>query len=115
MGKKLDVGYFETVLQEAQEKCYKKAPEIKSSHRKAFVESCEVFHDLYEQLKAASSEEELTKAAKEQQKAMKKCVKAANKVLEKIDLLENNAVVDAALKGVIIMKNTVGTSSLLVL
>lgn len=91
MGKTFNEAYFENLLQEAQEKCFKKAPVIKSSHRAAFVEACKGFQES---------------SLQDQQKAMKKCVKAANKILEKVNLMESSSVVDAALKGTIIMKAT---------
>lgn len=106
MGKTYDLAYFEKTLEETQEKCYKKAPSIKSSHRKTFVEACEEFHEVYEKLKSASTDGEIRKLAKEQQKAMTKCVKAANKILDNIDLNESESVVDSALRGMIITQAT---------
>lgn len=103
---KYDLEYFEEQLKEAQDKCYKKAPEIKSRHRKDFVENCSVFHLHYENLKNAKTDEEAREAAKGQQKAMKKCVKSANKILEAVDLSKNESVVEAVLKGMIMTQAT---------
>eukprot|EP00980_Cylindrotheca_fusiformis_P007218 scaffold1525_cov142-Cylindrotheca_fusiformis.AAC.18 len=106
MGKSFDVEFFKNALEEAQDNCYKKAPSIKSTQRKTFVEACEGFHDIYEKMQAASTDSEINSLAKEQQKAMKKCVKAASKILDHIDLNEDAAVVDSALKGMIITQAT---------
>lgn len=106
MGKTYDLEYFEGILKEAHDKCYSKAPSLKSSHRKAFVEACEVFYDGFEASKTAESEEELMKCAKVQQKAMKKCVKAANKIFDKLDMFEHSTLEENVLKGAVIMQAT---------
>lgn len=106
MGKDYNEEYFRAILQECEDKCYKKAPNLKSSHRQGFVEACEVFHDAFESAKNASSAEEQSKAVKAQEKAMKKCVKAANKIFEKLDLMEQPTVAPYMMKGTIIVKAT---------
>lgn len=106
MGKTHDVEYFEGILKEAQEKCYKKAPSMKASHREAFIEACDIFHKGFEAMKANLTDKEIEKAAKAQEKAMKKCVKAANKIFEKLDMTESSSLQAAMLKGTIIMKAT---------
>eukprot|EP00934_Nitzschia_sp_Nitz4_P000822 Nitzschia sp. Nitz4//scaffold75_size92586//60734//62470//NITZ4_004862-RA/size92586-processed-gene-0.46-mRNA-1//-1//CDS//3329557726//822//frame0 len=106
MGKSYDVEYFENLLQECEQVCYKKAPNVKSSHRQGFVEACEVFHAAFEEAKQASTEDELVKAAKVQEKAMKKCVKAATKIFDKLDMTENPALQAAMMRGCIIVKAT---------
>jgi len=106
MGKTLDLEYFETTLKEAQDKCYKKAPELKASHRKGFVEACEVFQVGFEKARNAETEEELEKCAKSQQKAMKKCVKAADKIFAKLDMKESSSLAAAIVKGKIVMDAT---------
>lgn len=106
MGKDYDEEYFRGILEECESKCYKKAPNIKSSHRQGFVEACQAFHDAFEEAKKADSDEVMAKAAKAQEKAMKKCVKAAAKVFEKLDLLEHSSLQAQMLKGCIIVKAT---------
>jgi hypothetical protein len=83
---KYDLAYFEEKLSEIQEKVYKKAPGIKASHRQAFVEACEGFHDGYDALVNASTDEELERCMKVQAKAMKKCVKAGGKIFPTLDI-----------------------------
>lgn len=106
MGKHYDAAYFEEILKECEEACYKKAPNIKSSHRQGFVEACEVFHAAFEDAKNAENDEALAKAAKNQEKAMKKCVKAANKIFEKLDLLEHPELQNSMMKGCILVTAT---------
>jgi hypothetical protein len=101
-----DVKYFEKQLKAAQEKCLSKAPNIKSSHRKGFVEACELFHDGFELGKKAESEKEIEKAASAQQKGMKKSVKAAHKIFENLEMVENSTLETAAMKGAILMHAT---------
>lgn len=105
MSKVYDEEYFKGILKECEEKCYKKAPSIKSTHRQAFIEACEVFHDAFEAGKAADTDEQIKKAAKGQEKGMKKCVKAANKIFEKLDVTESSCE-KYMMKGCIIVKAT---------
>jgi len=98
--------YFKELLSDAQDKCASKAPSIKSSRRTEFVEACELFHNAFEAQKNATTDEELAESAKSQQKAMKKCVKAANKVFEKLDMTEHEKLESSVLKGIVIMKAT---------
>ena len=104
MGKDYDEAYFDDILKQCEDKCYKKAPNVKSSHRQGFVEACQLFHDAFEAAKEAETEKDLTSAAKAQEKAMKKCVKAANKIFDKLDLTENDTLQAAVIKGAIIVK-----------
>jgi len=106
MGKDYDIAYFEEALKEAQEKCLSKAPKLKTSHRKLFVAACQVFYDAFEESKSAATEQEAAEGAKAQQKAMKKCVKAANKIFEKLDMAENEKYEAAMLKGAVITQAT---------
>jgi hypothetical protein len=86
---KFDLEYFEEELKKAQDKCYKKAPEIKSSHRKAFVEACEVYQDA--------------ETPSAQTKAMKKCVKTGRKILDNLDIAGTSAILETSLlKGAMI-------------
>lgn len=103
---KYDLAYFEQKLEEIQEKVYKKAPGIKAAHRKAFVEACEVFHNGYEALVNASTDEEVEKCMKTQAKVMKKCVKAGGKIFPYLDITESSALETALLKGVMIDQAT---------
>lgn len=103
MGKDYDEAYFDELLKECEEICYKKAPNIKSSHRQSFVEACQVFHDAFENAKAAETDSDLAKAAKAQEKAMKKCVKAANKIFEKLHLADDPVLQANVIKGAIIV------------
>lgn len=104
MGKDYDATYFDELLKESEERCYKKAPNVKSSHRQGFVEACQIFHDAFEAAKSAETDAELTSAAKAQEKAMKKCVKAANKIFERLNMSENTALQAAVIKGAIIVR-----------
>ena len=106
MGKDHTVGYFEEQLAEAQEKCASKTPGIKSSRRQDFVDACEMFHTAFEDQKNAETDGEFEASAKLQQKAMKKCVKAANKVFDKLDMMEHPSMEAAVLRGYIILQNT---------
>jgi hypothetical protein len=88
-----DVAYFEEQLKKAQDKCYKKVPEIKSSQRKAFVEACEAFQEAD------------TPSA--QAKAMKKCVKTGQKILDNLDIAGTSASLETnVLKGAMIGQAT---------
>lgn len=104
MGKDYDEDYFRAILSECEKLCFKKTPSVKPSHRQGFVEACEVFHDAFQSAKNATSEEELNQAGKTQEKAMKKCVKAASKIFEKLDLLEYPPLLSSMMKGAIIVK-----------
>ena len=106
MGKDYDEDYFKGILEECVSKCYKKAPNVKSSHRQAFVEACEIFHEAFQKARNAESDDDLAKAAKSQEKGMKKCVKAASKIFEKLDLTEYSSVQAYMMKGCIIVKAT---------
>jgi hypothetical protein len=106
MGKDYTPAYFAELLNEAQDKCASKAPGIKSSRRKDFVDACELFHDAFEAQQKATTNEELAESAEAQQNGMKKCVKAANKIFEKLDMLEHEKMEGAVLKGSIIVKAT---------
>jgi len=97
--------YFVDLLRECEEVCYKKAPSLKSSHRQAFSEACEIFRDAFEAAKVAESEEDAKKAAKSQEKGMKKCVKAAKKIFEKLDVADATSEL-FMLKGTIIVQAT---------
>ena len=98
--------YFETKLEDFHDKIYKKAPAIKASHRKAFVEACEVFHDGDEAMQNADSPEAMQKCAKAQTKAMKKCVKAGGKIFEYLDMTSSGTLESAVLKGTMISQAT---------
>jgi hypothetical protein len=122
MGKDYDLDYFQETLKSIQEKCYSKAPDIKQSHRKAFIETCQIFHDGLEDKNKAEADlkkietkgkgdaeeaqDRLTKSEKGQEKAMKKCVKAANKIFEKLDMVESDKLEANILKGTIIQQAT---------
>jgi hypothetical protein len=103
---KFDLAYLEDKLKDSQEKVYKKAPAIKSAHRKAFVEACETFQDGYESLMNAATDDEREKCMKTQAKAMKKCVKAGGKIFSTLDLTESNTMETALLKGTMIQQAT---------
>ena len=103
---KYNVEYFEKKLEDSNEKCYKKTPAIKASHRKSFVEACEVFHEGDEAMRNAKSPQEMEKCAKAQTKAMKKCVKAGNKIFEYLDITASATLEAAILKGTMIMQAT---------
>jgi hypothetical protein len=105
MSKEHNEEYFRAILKECEDTCYKKAPGIKSTHRQAFTEACEGFHEAFEQAKVAESEEDSKKAAKGQEKAMKKCVKAATKIFEKLDVTETSCE-KYMMKGCIIVRAT---------
>lgn len=68
------------------------------------MEACQTFYDLYQKMLSVSTDDEIDKLAGEQEKAMKKCVKSANKVLDSIDLNENEKIVSSVLKGMVITK-----------
>jgi hypothetical protein len=122
MGKDYDLEYFETALKDIVKKVYKLTPEIKSSHRKGFTETCEEFHKGLEkkmgvELKIQEVQQggegdlnelaaDLEKYEGRQEKNMKKCVKAAGKVFEKLDMAENESLETAILKGSIILQAT---------
>ena len=97
--------YFEELLRKCEDTCYKKAPSLKSSHRQAFTEACEIFHDAFESAKSAETDEDMKKAVKGQEKGMKKCVKAANKIFEKLDVRESGSEM-FMMKGCIIVRAT---------
>jgi hypothetical protein len=103
---KFNLEYFEKKLEDCHEKIYKKAPAIKSTHRKAFVEACEVFHDGDEAMQNASSPEAMQKCAKAQTKAMKKCVKTGGKIFEYLDMTSSGTLEAAILKGTMIQQAT---------
>lgn len=103
---KFNVEYFEKKLEDCLDKIYKKAPSIKASHRKAFVEACEIFHDGDEAMKNASTPQEMEKCAKVQTKAMKKCVKAGGKIFQYLDMAESATLESAILKGTMISQST---------
>ncbi len=104
MGKDYSEDYFNAILEECKDICYKKTPNLKASHRQGFVEACEVFHDAFEAAKIVDTEELLAKAAKAQEKAMKKCVKAANKIFEKLSLMDDSTLPLSMMKGAILVK-----------
>lgn len=122
MGKDYDLDYFEETLKAVQEKCHSKAPDIKQSHRVAFVETCEIFQEGLEDKNDAEADlkeimdtgkgnveiaqDRLAKCEKVQEKAMKKCVKAANKIFEKLDMAESEKLEGNILKGTIIQQAT---------
>ena len=122
MGKDYDLEYFQETLKSVQEKCHSKAPDIKQSHRKAFVETCEIFHDGLvikneaedDQKKIEETgkgdreavQDRLDKCEKAQEKAMKKCVKAANKIFKELDMVESEKLESNILKGTIIQQAT---------
>ncbi|KAL3925142.1 MAG: hypothetical protein SGILL_000600 [Bacillariaceae sp.] len=103
---KYDVEYFEKKLEDCHDKIYKKAPAIKASHRKAFVEACEIFHDGDEAMQNASSQEEMQKCAKAQTKAMKKCVKSGGKIFDYLDMTTSGTLESSILKGAMIQQAT---------
>ena len=98
--------YFQSVLKEAQETCYKKTPEIKSKERKAFVEACELFQEAVQAKQAVENQKDLEKLEKNQQKAMKKCVKAASKIFKDLDISAAEGLEGAILKGYCIIQAT---------
>lgn len=106
MGIEYGEPYFKGILEDCEDKCMKALPSIKPSHRQAFFEACELFRESFEAAKNAETEEDLATAAKSQEKAMKKCVKSANKVLPKLDLTENKSIQAFMLKGRIIVDAT---------
>jgi hypothetical protein len=125
---KRDKEFFEGILKEAQEMCCLKAPAIKSSHRKGFVEACGVYHAAWlDQKKSEANLEALTAAAGKSQKrvsaisnfqeswqdkcntqksAMKKAIKAAGKILEVLDMDSNEALEEHILKGAVVIQAT---------
>ncbi|KAG7352881.1 hypothetical protein IV203_008929 [Nitzschia inconspicua] len=103
---KFTLDYFEKKLEEMHDKIYKKAPGIKATHRKAFVEACEIFHDGDEAMQNATDPQESEKCAKAQTKAMKKCVKAGGKIFENLDMTSSATLESAILKGTMIAQAT---------
>jgi hypothetical protein len=122
MGKDYDLEFFQDALKTAQDKCHAKAPDMKQSHRKAFVETCETFHDGLEDRNEAEADlkkitdsgkgngkkaqDRLDECEKVQEKAMKKCVKAANKIFKELDIVESEKLEAYILKGTIIQRAT---------
>lgn len=103
MGTEYMEEYFKGILEDCEAHCLKALPGIKPTHRQGFFEACESFHEAFEAAKTAETDEDLVKAGKAQEKAMKKCVKAANKVFAKLDLTEHRSVQAFMLKGRIIV------------
>jgi hypothetical protein len=103
---KFNVEYFEKKLEDTHEKIYKKAPSIKTTHRKAFVEACEIFHDGDEAMQNATTPQEMEKCAKAQTKAMKKCVKSGGKIFGYLDVTASATLEAAILKGTMISQAT---------
>jgi hypothetical protein len=103
---KFNVEHFEKKLEDAHEKIYKKAPSIKASHRKAFVEACEIFRDGDEAMQNATTPQEMEKCAKSQTKAMKKCVKTGGKIFGYLDMTASATLESAILKGIMISQST---------
>eukprot|EP00538_Stauroneis_constricta_P013000 CAMPEP_0119573566 /NCGR_PEP_ID=MMETSP1352-20130426/45188_1 /TAXON_ID=265584 /ORGANISM="Stauroneis constricta, Strain CCMP1120" /LENGTH=604 /DNA_ID=CAMNT_0007623257 /DNA_START=67 /DNA_END=1881 /DNA_ORIENTATION=- len=121
--KKRDVEYFAAILKDCQELCYSKAPAIKSSHRKSFVEACEIYHSAYTERNAAAEALEVANANDDQdaagaaqttleeqsknlEKSMRKAIKSANKIFEHLDLAKSEALEESILKGSIVLQAT---------
>lgn len=99
-----DEEYFRKILAECREKCSKKQPSIEPSHLEGFVEACQTFYELDQQIQSVTKEKIFDKLVVEQEKTMKQCVKAANKILDSIDLNSNEKIVTSVLKGMIITR-----------
>ena len=104
--KKYDKDYFESILEACEEECYKRAPNVKSSHRQSFVEACGVFYEAWEASKKAESKDELVKIAAVQEKSMKKCIKTGKKIFDKLDLVGDSDLPENIMKGAILVRAT---------